>query len=88
MNAHCRMSPDPDDLDVAVYASLVRVLESVSIERKLGVFHLMARTAAAQAEARRQQMIDDLWSIAEQIGLVDRLGAVDVRATLAMAFAR
>jgi hypothetical protein len=77
---------DRDELDARVYASLTRVLQRTGIEKKLPVFTLMARTAADNIAARRQQYIDDLWSVAEEVGLVSLLGATDVRNELATAF--
>jgi hypothetical protein len=46
----------------------------------------MARTAADNIVARRQQYFEDLWAIAEEHGLVNCLGATDVHNALASAF--
>jgi hypothetical protein len=73
---------------VALYASLVRVLESAPVENKLPVFCLMARTASADSAAYRQQMIDNLWHVAGDLGLVDLLGVVAVQDALLVAFDR
>ena len=50
------------------------------------VFGLMAKTAAADAAVYRQQMIEDLWYVAGDVGLVTMLGTTSVQATLARAF--
>jgi len=71
---------------VAMYASLSRVIEVAPIENKMRVFGLMAQTAAADAAAYRQQMIEDLWYVAGDVGLVTMLGTTSVQATLARAF--
>jgi hypothetical protein len=71
---------------VATYASLSRIIESAPVENKMRVFGLMAKTAAADAAAYRQQMIEDLWYVAGDVGLVTMLGTTSVQATLARAF--
>jgi hypothetical protein len=87
MTAHVKIvTVCREDLDVRIYASLCRVLEQAPIENKLRVFGLMARTAASEISERRQQYIDDLWSVAEEVGLVRLLGATDVQNALASAF--
>jgi hypothetical protein len=48
----------------------------------------MARTAAADTAAYRQQMIDDLWHVAGDLGLVDLLGVGAVQEALMAAFDR
>ena len=71
---------------VALYASLYRVLEQAPVENKLRVYYLMARTAADEISERRQQYVDDLWWVAEQVGLVRQFGATDVQNALSAAF--
>lgn len=71
---------------VAMYASLSRIIESAPVENKMRVFGLMAKTAAADAAVYRQQMIEDLWYVAGDVGLVTMLGTTSVQATLARAF--
>ena len=73
-------------LSTAIYASLSRVIEFAPIDNKLAVFGLMARTAAQYFGAFRQQMIDDLWLVASEIGLVTMFGTTSVQSVLAMAF--
>jgi hypothetical protein len=77
-----------DQAQVAMYASLSRALEGAPIENKLRVFGLMAQTAAADTAAYRQQMIDGLWFVADDLGLVDLLGVVVVQDALLVAFDR
>jgi hypothetical protein len=72
---------------VAMYASLSRIIESAPVENKMRVFGLMAQTAAADTAAYRQHMIDDLWHVAEDIGLIAVTGTAAVQNTLAIAFA-
>jgi hypothetical protein len=75
-----------DRAQVAVYASLTRVIECAPIQNKLAVFGLMAKTAASEVAALRQQYIDDLWLVAGDIRLIDLLGTASVQATLCAAF--
>jgi hypothetical protein len=77
---------DSDDLDVCMHASLSRVMATAPIERKLAVFRLMAVVARMSIAERRQQAVDDLWTIAEESGLVDLLGANWVQRALASGF--
>jgi hypothetical protein len=77
---------DRDELDARVCESLRRALQHVRIEKKLAVFTLMARTAADNVAARRQQYIEDLWAIAEEHGLVGRLGATSVASAIDAGF--
>jgi hypothetical protein len=87
MTAHIKLAAiSREDLDVRIYASLCRVLEQAPIENKLRVFWLMARTAAGEISERRQQYVDDLWWVAEQVGLVRQFGATDVQNALSAAF--
>jgi hypothetical protein len=75
-----------DRAQVAMYASLTCVIEGAPVENKLAVFGLMARTAAADTAVYRQQMIDDLWFVADDLGLVTLVGATNVQAAIAAAF--
>ena len=85
-NITCPADFADDRAQVAMYASLCRVLEGAPAENKLPVFGLMARTAAADTAAYRQQMIDGLWFVADDLGLVDLLGVVAVQDALLVAF--
>ena len=87
-NITCSADFPDDRAQVAMYASLCRVLERAPAENKLPVFGLMARTAAADAAAYRQQMIDGLWFVADHLGLVELLGVVAVQDALLVAFDR
>jgi hypothetical protein len=75
-----------DDLSVATFASLYRVLERAPVERKLSVFGLMGKCAAEEVSAFRQHLIDDLWAVAVGTGLVSQLGTTSVQHRLAAAF--
>src|SRR5262245_1636498 len=79
---------DPNHLEIAVHASLVGIIEAAPIDRKLGVFRVMASVAADEAAAREQQAISDLLWVAEQCSLVERLGAAPVKDAIADAFGR
>jgi hypothetical protein len=46
----------------------------------------MARTAADNIAARRQQYLEDLWAIAEEHGLVICLGATSVASAIETGF--
>jgi hypothetical protein len=78
---------EADRAQVAMYASLCRVIESAPVQNKLVVFGMMARTAAGDAAARRQHLIDGLWFVAEDLGLVALVGVTSVQEVLATAFA-
>jgi hypothetical protein len=71
-----------DELETRTYASLFRVMERAPIEKRLRIFRLAARFAAAQLEARRQQAIDDLRRVADETGLVRLHGTVMVQNAL------
>jgi hypothetical protein len=79
-------APTQDDLDVAKYASLCRVLEQAPIENRSRVFGLMAGCAAADVLAFRQNMIDGLWEVAVEIGLVQLMGTTSTQEAIASAF--
>jgi hypothetical protein len=68
-----------DEFERRMYASLFRCLERASVEKRLPLFSLAARFAAEQLEARRQQAIDDLRTVAAEAGLVRLLGATAVQ---------
>ncbi len=76
-----------DQLTVSVFASLSRVLGAAPIERKLAAFALMARHAAGELAAQRQQRLDDLLLVAEDSGLTNAVGPTAVQNALAAAFA-
>jgi hypothetical protein len=75
-----------DEFEVRMYSSLFRILERAPIEKKLNVFCLAAKFASEQIEARRQQVVDDLWDTADKAGLIRLLGKRDVFAALATEF--
>ena len=77
---------DRDELDARICASLTRALQHARIEKKFAVFTLMARTAADNIAARRQQYLEDLWAIAEEHGLVSCLGATSVASAIEAGF--
>ena len=78
---------EADRAQVAMFASLCRVIESAPVQNKLLVFGMMARTAAADAAAYRLQVIDDLWEVANDLGLVTLFGVTSVQDALTAAFA-
>jgi hypothetical protein len=78
---------EADRAQVAFYASLCRVIEGVPAQNRLPLFGVMAKTAAADTSAFRQQAIDDLWVVAEDLGLVALVGVTSVQDVLAAAFA-
>jgi hypothetical protein len=77
---------DDDRFEARIYASLFRVLERAPIEKRLQIFRLAVRFAAEQMAARRQQAIDDLWSIAENAGLIDLHGVPYVQDAFVIGF--
>jgi hypothetical protein len=84
---HNGVDIEADQAHVAMCASLRRVTESAPVQNKLTVFRMMARETAAHSAAHRQQMIDDLWFVAEGLGLVALVGITSVQEVLATAFA-
>jgi len=78
---------EADRAQVALYASLCRVIEGAPIENKLRVFGLMAQTAAADTCAFRQRVIDDLLEVANDLGLVSKFGVTRMQDVLSAAFA-
>jgi hypothetical protein len=79
-------TPDFDDFQVRVYASLTRVLERAPSENRLPVFYLMCVNAADEIAARRQQTLDDLWEVAEGTGLKAMFDTTMVHEIMANAF--
>ena len=77
---------DFEELQVRVYASLVRVIERAPVENKLAVFSLMAREAGREVAAFRQRQVDDLWMIADATGLLSIFGSTMVQDALAVGF--
>ena len=84
-----RNSPDQifailaeDELETQTYTSLFRVLERAPMEKKLRVFRLAAKFASEQIAVRRQQAIEDLWAIAEELGLIELHGVLMVQDAL------
>lgn len=77
---------ETDRAQVAMYASLCRVIAGAPVQNKLVVFGMMARDAAGNAAVYRQQVIDELWEVATSLGLIDSFGVTPVQDVLAMAF--
>ena len=75
------------DPAVDIFASWSRALTGSRVENKLVIFGEMARDAASYVAAQRQQAVDDLWYVAEDIGLIAVTGTAAVQNTLAIAFA-
>jgi hypothetical protein len=78
----------PADAAVFVFASWARALTGAKPENKLKIFAEMACDARLYADAHRQQVIDDLWLVAEEIGLRALVGDTYVQTALATAFDR
>jgi tRNA/tmRNA/rRNA uracil-C5-methylase (TrmA/RlmC/RlmD family) len=74
------------DAAVEVFASWMRVIEGAPIENRPKLLTLMARDARDWAESQRQQAMQDLYCVAEQIGCVTLLGATHIRGIIADAF--
>jgi hypothetical protein len=74
-----------DDPAVFVFASWSRALTGARPENKLRIFAAMAEGAVTYLDVHRQQVVDDLWLVAEEAGLVDLLGAVAVQDALTLA---
>ena len=74
------------DPTVEVFASWVRVLENAPIENRPKLLAMMARDARDWADSRRQQAMQDLYYVAEQIGCVTLLGATHVKGIISDVF--
>ena len=74
------------DPAVEIFASWSRALTGARVENKLVIFGEMARDAASYVAAQRQQAVDDLWHIADDIGLVTEIGTSLVQLALCNAF--
>jgi hypothetical protein len=80
-------SPRCIELDpVEVFASWSRVIAGAPIENRPRLLFMMAREASGWADAIRQQAIDDVFEVAADLGLVDLIGATNVKAAIAAAF--
>jgi hypothetical protein len=76
-------APDPA---AEVFASWVRVIEDATIENKPKLPAMMSRDARVYADSVRQQTFDDLWTIAEELGLVKLIGPTSVQEAIAAGF--
>jgi hypothetical protein len=80
---------DDDKIWDITFASWARVIGRAPIENKRLLLSWMARdVAAAWASACRQQAIDDMWEVADELGLVAIFGTTDVQAAIAAGFDR
>jgi hypothetical protein len=79
--------PAPDPI-AGVFASWSRVIAGAPIENKPTLLFMMARDAATWADAHRQQAIDDVWYVANELGLIDKFGTFHCQHILAAAFDR
>jgi hypothetical protein len=77
--------PTPDPW-AEVFASWTRVLASAPIENRPKLLAMMSRDARVYADSVRQQTFDDLWTIAEQLGLVRLIGTTSVQEAIAAGF--
>jgi hypothetical protein len=87
MHGYTTADIEADRAQVAMFGSLCRVIAGAPVQNKLVVFGMMARDAAENAAAHRQQAIDELWEVATSLGLVDLFGITGVQDVLAAAFA-
>jgi hypothetical protein len=74
------------DPTAEVFASWTRVIGGAPIENKPTLLFMMASDAATWADAIRQQAVDDMWFVAGELGLIDKLGTVHCQDILAAAF--
>jgi len=77
---------EPDDW-AFIFASWSRVIVCAPVENRLTLLGMMASDAAAYADALRQQAIDDMCAVADDLGLVRLIGATQVQGIVAVAFA-
>jgi hypothetical protein len=75
-----------DKLWELVFASWARAIRRAPIENRPKLLFMMSRDAAAWAAAHRQQAIDDVWQVADELGLIALLGATSVQAAIAAGF--
>jgi hypothetical protein len=77
--------PAPDPW-AEVFASWTRVISCAPIENKPKLLAMMSRDARVYADGVRRQTFDDLWTIAEQLGLVKLIGTTGVQEAIAAGF--
>jgi hypothetical protein len=77
---------DDDKIWEITFASWARVIGRAPIENKPKLLFMMSRDARAWADAHRQQAIDDVWQVAEELGLVRLLGTAHIQNLVAAGF--
>jgi hypothetical protein len=91
VNAHTPITiaePALEATNEGLHAALCRSIENAPVENKLKLFHLLSRTAADELKQRKLQFIDDLWFVAEELGLVRTFGITALQESLSDAFER
>jgi hypothetical protein len=89
MNAHVKI-PEPmlEDSNAGLCAALCRIIETCPIENRLRIFQHMARVAADELSARKQQIVNNLYDVADAFGVTRTVGAIAVREVLRIEFQR
>jgi hypothetical protein len=75
-----------DDQVEMAFASWVRIIEGAPIQNRSSLLAMMARDAREWADIKRQQAMQDLYAVAEQVGLVTLLGRTHVTTTILEVF--
>jgi hypothetical protein len=72
-----------------IFESWRNVIAGAPIKNKRLLLSWMSRdVAAAWADACRQQAVDDMWQVADELGLIKLLGTTHVQAAIAAGFER
>jgi hypothetical protein len=73
----------PDPIERLV-SSLVRAMAGAPVENRLPIFAMICRVGREYADANRQQVIDELWSGAQESGLIELVGLTHAQIALAV----
>jgi hypothetical protein len=80
--------PPLEELNTRLHASFVRILGDCPIENRMHVFKLIVRTAVDELAIRKQQLIDNLFDVADLLGVTSAVGDTAVREVLRVEFQR
>jgi hypothetical protein len=77
---------DDDKVWEITFASWTRVIQRAPIENKPKLLFMMSRDARAWSDAHRQRAVDDMWQVADELGLVRLLSTAHVQNLIAAGF--
>jgi hypothetical protein len=90
MNAHTpiKLEPALEELNTRLHASFVRILGDCPIENRLRIFQHMTRVAVDELATRKQQIVSNLYDVADALGVTSTVGDTAVREVLRIEFKR